>query len=106
MVDREPDAERGDDEDDTGVVVPLSLYKVVVTFSTLLAIIGVVAGFLVLDAATRRASLPASEVDPWLAGLGLFLIAAGGVVYAFGTRFRAPGMGTAKGEDDENAGDG
>lgn len=85
-----------------GVVVPLRLYKTVVVFSTLLAIASVVGGFLALDAATRRASLPASAVDPTLAVLGLVLIALGAVIYAFASRFRAPGMGTDK-EDDEQA---
>ena len=88
------------------VVVPLRVYKVVTVFSTLLAVVLVVSGFMALDAATRRATAPPSEIDPALAVLGLAAIAAGGGVYAFASRFRAPGMGTPKPDDDEGAGDG
>ena len=83
------------------VVVPLRVYKVVTVFSTLIAVVAVVGGFLALDAATRRASLPASEVDPILAVVGLAAIAGGGLVYAYASRFRAPGMGTSKNDDDQ-----
>ncbi|MFB6210210.1 MAG: hypothetical protein ABEI76_01595 [Halobacteriales archaeon] len=83
------------------VVVPLPMYKVVIVFSTLLAIFGVVAGFIVLDAATDRANAPASEIDPGLAVLGLVLIAGGGGIYAFASRFRAEGMGKSKTNDGE-----
>ena len=83
------------------VVVPLRVYKVVTVFSTLIAVVAVVGGFLALDAATRRASLPASEVDPVLAIVGLLAIAGGGLVYAYASRFRAPGMGTSKNADDQ-----
>ena len=88
------------------VVVPLSLYKTVTVFSTLIAVVFVVGGFLLLDAATRRASLPASEVDPVLAILGLLSIVGGAAVYAFAARFRAPGMGTPKPDDDEGGDNG
>jgi hypothetical protein len=88
------------------VVVPLSLYKIVTVFSTLIAVVAVVGGFLLLDAATRRATAPPSEIDPLLAVLGLLAIAAGGGVYAFAARFRAPGMGTPKTDDDQGADDG
>jgi hypothetical protein len=83
------------------VVVPLRVYKTVTVFSTLIAIVAVVAGFLALDAATRRASAPPSEIDPILAVVGLAAIALGGVVYAYASRFRAPGMGTSKNGDDQ-----
>ena len=83
------------------VVVPLRVYKVVTVFSTLIAVVLVVGGFLALDAATRRASLPASEIDPVLAVVGLLAIAGGGAVYAYASRFRAPGMGTSKNDDDQ-----
>lgn len=83
------------------VVVPLRVYKAVTVFSTLIAVVAVVAGFLVLDVATRRASAPPSEIDPVLAAVGLASIAAGGVVYAYASRFRAPGMGTSKNGDDQ-----
>lgn len=90
----------------TDVVVPLSVYKIVVVFSTLIAIGSVVGGFLLLDAATRRASLPAAAVDPVLAIAGLGLIVAGAAVYAFGARFRAPGMGKDKDGGTEPTDDG
>ena len=83
------------------VVVPLRVYKAVTVFSTLIAIVFVVGGFLALDAATRRASAPPAEVDPVLAVLGLLAIAGGGAVYAYASRFRAPGMGTSKNDDDQ-----
>ena len=83
------------------VVVPLRVYKVVTVFSTLIAVVAVVVGFLALDAATRRASLPASEIDPVLTAVGLLAIASGGLVYAYASRFRAPGMGTSKNDDDQ-----
>jgi len=83
------------------VVVPLPVYKVVTVFSTLIAVVAVVGGFLLLDAATRTATAPPSEVDPVLAVLGLLSIAAGAGVYAFAARFHAPGMGTPKTDDDQ-----
>jgi len=88
------------------VVVPLELYKVVVVFSTLIAIACIVAGFVALDVATRRATAPPSQVDPVLAVGGLAAIAAGAAVYAFGSRFLAPGMRTTKPDDDEGDADG
>ena len=97
-----------DDEavSDRDVVVPLPLYKVVTVFSTLIAGTAVVAGFMVLDEATQRASVPLRDIDPALALLGLFLIAGGGALYAFSGRFRAPGMGTTKNDDAERSGNG
>ena len=95
-----------DDEGGRDVIVPLAIYKRVVVFSTLIAGASVIGGFLVLDAATQRARLPIGEVDPVLALLGLGLIAAGGVIYAFASRFRAPGMGTDKDGEDEEPDDG
>jgi uncharacterized membrane protein HdeD (DUF308 family) len=88
------------------VVVPLRFYKTVVVFSTLLAVVGVVAGFMVLDAATRAGRAPPAEVNAPLAVVGLGLIVAGAAVFAFGARFRAPGMGKAKTDSDEPPGDG
>lgn len=100
------DASRNASRPGREVVVPLHLYKIVVVVSTLIAIASVVAGFLLLDAATRRASAPPSEVDPALTIIGLGAIATGAVVYAFGTRFTAPGMRKAKDTDDESPHDG
>lgn len=83
------------------VIVPLRVYKTITVFSTLFAIVGVVGGFVLLDAATNRAQAPVEEIDPLVAGAGLALIVAGAVVYAFSTRFRAEGMGNAKERSDE-----
>ncbi|MDX1745958.1 MAG: hypothetical protein R3324_08480 [Halobacteriales archaeon] len=95
-----------EDSDPREVVVPLSVYKIVVVFSTLISGGLVVGGFLVLDAATRRARAPPSEIDPLLVLLGLGLIAGGAVVYAFSARFRAAGMETDKGSSTEPNGNG
>ena len=78
------------------VVVPLALYKRITVFSTLFAVVAVLAGFLMLDAATGRASRELSEVNAGLAVAGLLSIGAGAAVYAFSTRFRTPGMGNHK----------
>ena len=93
-------------EGDRDVTVPLRLYKTVTVFSTLIAIVAVVAGFMVLDAATRAGRAPPSEVDGPVAVVGLGLIVAGAAVFAFGSRFRAPGMGTDKDDSDEPRSDG
>ena len=100
------------DTDDEGeapareVEVPLRLYKVVTVFSTLFAVTFVVGGFVVLDTATQRASLSLSEADLPLAVLGVGMIAAGALVYAFSTRFRAEGMGKPKDGSDEPSNNG
>lgn len=110
------------------VEVPPSLYKVVTVFSTLLAVLFVVAGFGVLDMATTVvANPPASLILQLLALvglpmqtltahrstlalavglLGLALVVAGAGVYVYGSRFRAPGMGKPKDEADEGSGNG
>jgi hypothetical protein len=88
------------------VAVPDHVYKRVTVFSTLFAVVTVVGGFVVLDAATERASVSLSEADPVLALVGVALIAVGAVTYAFSTRFRAAGMGNAKDESDEGSGNG
>jgi predicted membrane channel-forming protein YqfA (hemolysin III family) len=88
------------------VEVPLHLYKVVTVFSTMFAVAFVVGGFIVLDTATRRASLSLDEMNLPLAILGVAMIAAGAVVYAFATRFRAEGMGKPKDDSDEPSNNG
>jgi len=98
--------ERPDDQSGSGgggrdVEVPMRVYKTVTVFSTLFAVAFVLGGFLLLDRATDRATASLSEVDPVLAVLGLLGIVAGAAVYAFGTRFRAEGMGTPKDRPDE-----
>ena len=94
--------DRSDDESRAReVVVPLHIYKVVTVFSTLFAVAFVVVGFIVLDTATGQARLSFSEVDVPVAILGVAMVAAGAVVYAFSTRFRAEGMGKPKDGSDE-----
>jgi Na+-transporting NADH:ubiquinone oxidoreductase subunit NqrE len=102
-VDADADEPRGRSRE---VVVPLRLYKTVTVFSTLIAVAAVVLGFVALDAATQRATLEASEVNPWLAALGVAFIAAGGLVYAFASRFRAEGMRKDKDASDEDSDNG
>ncbi len=109
--DERGDEEGGADADDvvaTGagprsrdVVVPFEVYKTVTVFSTLFAVFAVVAGFVVIDRATRRASLPLSEVDPVLSIAGIGLIVLGAATYAFSTRFRTAEMGKSNEESDE-----
>lgn len=97
----EGDSDRPADATDTTaggreVEVPMRVYKSVTVFSTLIAVVSVLGGFLLLDQATNRARLPASEVDLPLAVAGLGAILLGAAVYAYSTRFRAAGMGTPK----------
>jgi divalent metal cation (Fe/Co/Zn/Cd) transporter len=82
---------------DGDVVVPMRMYKAVMVFSTIIAVALVVAGFIILDTATRRAQAPLGEVDPVLAVAGIAVIGLGAGVYAFATRFRAEEMGGADG---------
>ncbi len=99
------------------VVVPMPLYKTVTVFSTLLAVVGVVGGFVLLDAAVMsggvvRVAVNAllsvggvrvspsvwASLQPVFAVGGLLAIALGAAVYVLGSRFRAEGMG----RDDES----
>lgn len=91
----------GDDERGREVVVPDRLYKSVTVFSTLFAIVAVVLGFVSLDSATEAGRAAPSEVNVALAVVGVGLIAAGGIVYAFSSRFRASGMTKDKDSGDE-----
>ena len=84
----------------------MRIYKAVTVFSTLFAMGAVVAGFVLLDTATNRASADLSEINVLLALVGLACILAAGVVYAYSTRFRAEGMGRSKAETDERDDDG
>ncbi len=118
---RESPAEVDPDTGPTGgrdVVVPLRLYKTVVVFSTLIAVVAVVVGFTLLDAATLRVSvvralvvgaLSAVGVVPSdgalsaaLAALGLSVIALGAGVYTLGARFRTEGMGNAEADAEDS----
>ncbi|WP_096390928.1 DUF7315 family membrane protein [Halopenitus persicus] len=99
------------------IVVPLRLYKTVIVFSTLVAIVAFVGGFVLIDAATLQVSLlrsviagvlasagiaPSADVlTALLAVAGLASIVFGSAVYVFGTRFRAQGMGKSQEDSDE-----
>ena len=110
-----PSDDRGNAEvDDDGeatpggrdVVVPLRLYKTVTVFSTLIAIVVILAGFVLLDRGTQRATASPEEVSLPVVALGLTLIVGGSAVYAFSTRFRAEGMGKPKDDTAERSDDG
>lgn len=95
-----------EDEAESGrrdVEVPLSLYKVVTVSSTLIAVVTVVGGFVLLDAATDRGQAAVSEIDPLVAVAGLALILIGAATYAYATRFRAEGMGTGTGRSKDDS---
>ncbi|SDY30023.1 DUF7315 family membrane protein [Halopenitus persicus] len=121
-AEREADAEpepTGPTEGPGGreIVVPLRLYKTVTVFSTLIAIIAFVGGFILIDAATLQVSLlrtviggalasvgltPSADVlTAALAAAGLVSIVFGSAVYVFGTRFRARGMGKSQEDSGE-----
>jgi hypothetical protein len=91
-----------DDSRGREVVVPERLYKTVTVFSTLFAVVAVVLGFVALDVATDTGSAAPEEVSVPTSLLGVGLIAVGGVVYAFASRFRARGMVTDKDSDDQS----
>ena len=88
------------------VVVPLRLYKTVTVFSTLIAIATILAGFVLLDRGTQRATASPEAVRLPVVALGLSLIVGGSAVYAFSTRFRAEGMGKPKDDTAERSDDG
>ncbi|MGZ0747750.1 DUF7315 family membrane protein [Haloparvum sp. AD34] len=104
------------------VVVPLRLYKTITVFSTLIAVVGFILGFILIDAATLQVSLlrsvvvailstvglvPSQDVLTALLALGgLSLIAGGAVVYVVGTRFRAQGMGKSQEDSREGSDNG
>jgi hypothetical protein len=104
------------------VVVPMRLYKTVTVFSTLIAVVAVVFGFVLLDAATIRLSLlrrlvlgllrtvgvvpPTTLLNAAFALAGLASIGFGAGVYVLGTRFRARGMGNPQEDADESSNNG
>ncbi|CAJ51680.2 uncharacterized protein Hqrw_1655 [Haloquadratum walsbyi C23] len=101
------------------IVVPMRVYKTVTVFSTLLAVVSVVIGFLFLDAATLNVSLvgdlvrfilvilnisiPESVLSSLFAVIGLGSIGLGAGVYVIGTRFRAQGMGKSQEDASESS---
>ena len=107
----------GDDGGRRDVVVPLRLYKTITVFSTLIAAGSILAGFILLDAATLELSVLRSLIvsaieavgltpnQDLLGGLlgvaGLGLMAFGSGVFVLSSRFRAPGMGNAQEDADE-----
>jgi hypothetical protein len=111
------------------VVVPMRLYKTVTVFSTLIAVVSVVLGFVLLDAATLNGGLVRyvagavlgvlgvgvstagllrvfESLAPVFAVLGLACIGFGAGVYILGSRFRAQGMGKSQDDADEASDDG
>ncbi|MFA9517657.1 hypothetical protein ACERIT_10645 [Halopenitus sp. H-Gu1] len=99
------------------IVVPLRLYKTITVFSTLIAVVTFVFGFMLIDAATLQVSLLRTAIatllsvggfslsaDLLTAGLalaGVSSIVFGSAVYILGTRFRAQGMGKPQEGSDE-----
>lgn len=88
------------------VILPERLYRTVTVFSTLIAIVGVVAGFILLDMATQQATASFDDVNVWLAGLAILAILGGGATYAYAARFRAEGMRKDKDATDEPSNNG
>lgn len=99
------------------VVVPMRLYKTITVFSTLIATACILAGFILLDAATLQVSvlrnlvllafetvglgLDQSLFSVLLAIAGLSLMALGSGVFILSSRFRAAGMGNSQEDTDE-----
>jgi len=84
----------------------MAVYKVVMVFSMLIAILLVVGGFGVVDTATDRGTAAPDEIDPALALSGVALVLAGALVYVFSTRFRAEEMENAKDDAAESSDNG
>ncbi|MFC6787666.1 DUF7315 family membrane protein [Halobaculum halobium] len=103
------------------VVVPLALYKRVTAYATLAAVVTVVLGFVMLDAATLQVSLtrrfvvgvlgavgivpPETLLTALFSLAGLGLIAFGAGVYVLGSRFRAAGMTAENGNSQDDDGE-
>lgn len=117
-------AEETDDSGGGGrdIVVPMRLYKTITVFSTLIAVVSVVVGFVLLDAATLSISFLRRVITGVLAAvgigiadgvltailalLGLTVIGFGAGVYIVGTRFRARGMGKSQEDSNEESDNG
>ena len=101
------------------VVVPMRLYKTITVFSTLIAALSILLGFILLDAATLEVSMlrgvivaaiglvgvtPDQSLLSGLLGVaGLSLMALGSGVFILSSRFRAAGMGNAQEDADEQS---
>lgn len=99
------------------VIVPLRLYKTITVFSTLIAATSILAGFILLDAATLQVSVlrslivlaieavgitPDQGILTGLLGVvGLSLMALGSGVFILSSRFRTAGMGNSQEDADE-----
>lgn len=115
-------ANRSDSRGSRDIVVPMRLYKTVTVFSTLIAVVSVVVGFVLLDAATLSVSFIRGALTGLLGALGvvvaedvltavlalagLSVIGFGAGVYIIGTRFRARGMGKSQEDSDEGSNNG
>ena len=113
---------RSGGDDRREVVVPMRLYKTVTVFSTLIAVVCVVLGFVFLDAATFQwiflrqvvtgllsflgVAVPQEVVSTALAFAGLAVIVFGSGVYVLGSRFRAHGMGNSQEDSNEDTDNG
>ncbi|MFC7136486.1 DUF7315 family membrane protein [Halobaculum litoreum] len=100
------------------MVVPIALYKRITAYSTLTAVVAVVLGFVMLDAATLQVSLtrrfvvgafgavgvvpPETFLTALFSVVGLGLIAFGAGVYVLGSRFRAAGMTAENGNSQDD----
>ena len=100
------------------IVVPIRLYKTITVFSTLIATGCILGGFILIDAATLQVSVLRRLLLGGLSAVGLSidqelfsailaiggltLMAAGTGVFVLSSRFRAPGMGNAQEDSDEN----
>nr|WP_218644761.1 hypothetical protein [Natronomonas gomsonensis] len=84
----------------------MRLYKTVTVFSTLIAIVSILGGFVLLDRGTQRSTASPEDVNLLLVAIGLALIVGGSAVYAFSTRFRTAGMGKSKDDTDEDSDNG
>lgn len=94
MADSDTSEKRRPSDDD--VIVPMSIFKVVTVFSTLIAAAAVVGGFVIIDMATRGGLAPRDEIDVVFALIGVGVIVLGSGIYVFSTRFRTEGMRSPK----------
>jgi len=97
----------------------MRLYKTITVFSTLIAALSILLGFILLDAATLEVSMlrgvivaaiglvgvtPDQSLLSGLLGVaGLSLMALGSGVFILSSRFRAAGMGNAQEDADEQS---